>query len=401
MVGLRTPFAPAGLGQPQGLQYKPLSPGRGVLAGGLQGLGQYLLALGSGQPQNALPAFQSGLAGFDEGQYRRQQQAQDQEEREYRRARQQAEDAERAEKKAKAAEAEKVWGGFASRLTDDDPTNDPTGIQDLLPYLPPEMQMQMAPDLFKGAEPPKSRERREGSQTVFEEFDPKTGTWNQVSSGPAWAPQQPAAPASTNLITLVSPDGKAQRSVDSRDPNLKGLIEQGWIERQTSMFPAAPSGYRYTQTGNLEAIPQGPADPANPNNITGDQRKVASFAERLESANKIIDENEGAGTSYVQEGLSSVPLVGTMLASEPKQKLTQAQRDFINAQLRRESGATIQATEFDSAAKQYFPQPGEGPEIVAQKKEARRIAIENMKREAGAALPKGGANPDDPLGILD
>lgn len=167
------------------------------------------------------------------------------------------------------------------------------------------------------------------------------------------------------------------------------------------MFPAAPSGYRYTKTGNLEAIPQGPADPANPNNITGDQRKVASFAERLESANKIIDENEGAGTSYVQEGLSSVPLVGTMLASEPKQKLTQAQRDFINAQLRRESGATIQATEFDSAAKQYFPQPGEGPEIVAQKKEARRIAIENMKREAGAALPKGGANPDDPLGILD
>jgi hypothetical protein len=204
------------------------------------------------------------------------------------------------------------------------------------------------------------------------------------------APQSPQQPPATNLITLVGPKGE-QQSFDSRDPMVRQLTSQGWVERQNSMFPAAPSGYSYAPEG-LAPIPGGPADPANPNNITGDQRKTASFATRLESANAIIDANENVGTGYLQEGLASVPFFGSKLASTEKQSLNQAQRDFINAQLRRESGATIQDTEFESAAKQYFPQPGEGAEIVAQKKEARRIAVENMKREAGAALVSGGSD---------
>jgi hypothetical protein len=226
-------------------------------------------------------------------------------------------------------------------------------------------------------------------------FEPIPGYTEQAAQIAA-AGRTPQQPMPTNLITLVGPNGQ-QQSFDSRDPQVKVLANQGWTERQNSMFPAAPSGYSYTPNG-LTPIPGGPADPANPNNITADQRKTSSFAERLENSNKIIDENEAVGTDYTQEGLSSIPLVGTLLASPEKQKLSQAQRDFVNAQLRRESGATIQDSEFDSAVKQYFPQPGEGPEIIAQKREARRIAIENMKREAGAAMPQGAGN-NDPLGI--
>lgn len=227
---------------------------------------------------------------------------------------------------------------------------------------------------------------REGSQDVTYRINPATGEREKLGAGSAFAPQQPQQPYSTNLITLVGPDGKSTRSVDSRDAQtLSSLIGQGWVERQTSMFPAAPSGYTYTPSG-LAAIPGGPADPSNPNNITADQRKTGSFAKRLESANAIIDANEEAATSYFQSGLSMTPLIGNSLISSERQQIEQAQRDFVNAQLRRESGATIQDTEFENAKKQYFPQPGEGQDVIEQKRKARQLAIENMKREAGAAF---------------
>lgn len=62
-----------------GLAYRPLSAGRATAASGLQGLGALLMALGSGQPQNAAAAFQTGLQGADEAEWRRQQQARDDE----------------------------------------------------------------------------------------------------------------------------------------------------------------------------------------------------------------------------------------------------------------------------------------------------------------------------------
>jgi hypothetical protein len=276
-------------------------------------------------------------------------------------------------------------------------------MQAKIRQLPPSMQraaveaqmgnMFAAPKEFK----PNVEEFFENGQRVKGYLDQNGNLVKVGDSAPMFAPQQPQQAPATNLITLVGPKGE-QQSFDSRDPQVKVLAGQGWVERQNSMFPAAPSGYNYTPQG-LSAIPGGPADPANPNNITADQRKTGSFATRLEAANAIIDENEAVGTDYIQEGLSSVPLVGTMLSSPKKQALSQAQRDFVNAQLRRESGATIQDSEFDSAVKQYFPQPGEGPEIVAQKRQARKIAIENMKREAGAALPTAPSGANDPLGI--
>jgi hypothetical protein len=69
---MTTPSGPGGAG----LQYRPMSPGRSALGGGLSGLGALLMALGAGQPQQAAAAFQGGLQGFDENQWRQRQQAQ-------------------------------------------------------------------------------------------------------------------------------------------------------------------------------------------------------------------------------------------------------------------------------------------------------------------------------------
>jgi hypothetical protein len=49
--------------------------------------------------------------------------------------------------------------------------------------------------------------------------------------------------------------------------------------------------------------------------------------------------------------------------------------------LRRESGAAISPSEFDSAEKQYFPQIGEGEKQRAQKKANRELATRGILAE--------------------
>ena len=63
----------------------------------------------------------------------------------------------------------------------------------------------------------------------------------------------------------------------------------------------------------------------------------------------------------------------------------QAKRNFINAKLRDESGATISPSEFENADLQYFPQRGDSEEVVAQKRRGRQVVIEGMKTSAGGA----------------
>jgi hypothetical protein len=65
------------------------------------------------------------------------------------------------------------------------------------------------------------------------------------------------------------------------------------------------------------------------------------------------------------------------------QKYEQAQRDFVNAVLRPESGATITDTEFANAKKQYFPQVGDTPAVIKQKQEAREREIKTLQAMAG------------------
>ena len=91
---------------------------------------------------------------------------------------------------------------------------------------------------------------------------------------------------------------------------------------------------------------------------------------------------------------------GNYLVSENFQLAEQAQRDFINASLRRESGAAIAPSEFESARRQYFPQPGDSPAVLAQKARNRATQIEGIRAAAGPAYtrraPQQREMPDAP-----
>jgi len=155
-----------------------------------------------------------------------------------------------------------------------------------------------------------------------------------------------------------------------------------------------PAGYTWSTDASgqktLNAIPGGPADKSlNPNK---EQSDAYTYSTRMESANKIINDLEGkydpfsiniktsGKTALIPGGETAA---NKFLLSPNDQKAEQAQRNFINAVLRRESGATIQPSEFDSANQQYFPQPGDSKEVLDQKRANRREAIEGLKRAAG------------------
>jgi hypothetical protein len=112
------------------------------------------------------------------------------------------------------------------------------------------------------------------------------------------------------------------------------------------------------------------------------QAGALQFGARMTAAEDIFGELAGKGVNASTPGSRSGFGVGEIVnAMQPadNQRLDQAKRDFINASLRRESGASISPTEFDNAEKQYFPQIGEtDPTVLAQKKRNRELQTRGM-----------------------
>lgn len=120
---------------------------------------------------------------------------------------------------------------------------------------------------------------------------------------------------------------------------------------------------------------------------SGDQFKAATFARRLEEAEKQFSELQDSGfdpTSYVNAAERAV--VPDAALSEPLKKQRQAERNFVTAQLRRESGAAISPSEFKTAEVQYFPRAGDSSDILVQKARNRQILFNGLKAEAGNAF---------------
>jgi len=143
--------------------------------------------------------------------------------------------------------------------------------------------------------------------------------------------------------------------------------------------------------------------------LTEGQSKALLFGSRMEEAGSVIDQLALEGRTKSVPG-SRAPLIGgavTAMSGEKNQKLEQAKRDFINATLRRESGAVIADSEFDNGEKQYFPQIGDTPAVIAQKKRNREVATRGILaevpdsanrvskvRQSPAAAPASAAAPN-------
>jgi len=192
------------------------------------------------------------------------------------------------------------------------------------------------------------------------------------------------ADANTLANNAVAMRGQNMTDARARDANSKGHYdsERGlMVDRQGVARPVL----------DASGIPLGAKEKAP----TEFQGKSATYGARAEQADKIISDLDGkyspaavnskqaAGDVWVVGG--ALEAGANALLSKDAQKAEQAQRDFLNAVLRQESGAAIGATEFDNGKKQYFPQPGDSKDVLAQKSANRKLAIQGFKNNAGRA----------------
>jgi hypothetical protein len=128
------------------------------------------------------------------------------------------------------------------------------------------------------------------------------------------------------------------------------------------------------------------------------EQKAAGFSQRMELSNQLINDLESKiiakgedpnkmFPTATSQAIGSIPFVGdyarTKFTSAEQQQYRQAQENWVRANLRKESGAVIGAEEMNAEIKNYFPQPGESTETIAQKNIARQVTQEAMKTAAG------------------
>ena len=129
--------------------------------------------------------------------------------------------------------------------------------------------------------------------------------------------------------------------------------------------------------------------------FTEGQKKAAGFAVRMDAAVGQMEALEDSGFNPVNAydvTVENFPFVGDLVENYFKtakyQQYNRAVNDFLTAQLRKESGAQINASEFDLMYKTYLPLPGDKEAVLQAKREARRAALAAMIGDAGEAYKR-------------
>lgn len=176
---------------------------------------------------------------------------------------------------------------------------------------------------------------------------------NLVASGPAKAGEGNELLSATEAMSLGVPYGTTRAQAFGRTPEKPPTVSQ--------------------YTANLYATRMGEAD-----QILNDLGTSA------------ISMNPALFAAY---GAIEPNAIGNAAVPAEFRQLRQAERNFLTAVLRRESGATIQPSEFAEGARIYFPRPGDDAQTIAQKAQARETARDALVQEARGSFQGFGSIP--------
>lgn len=152
---------------------------------------------------------------------------------------------------------------------------------------------------------------------------------------------------------------------------------------------AIKNGASYDQVKGIKSIAdyaklQGQNSIVTPKG-TDAQFTSAAYANRMEQAqtvfNKVLPNIKNANPVTFKAQL----LLPSYLQPPEVQEFAQATKNFITAQLRKESGAAISPEEFKTAYAQYIPAPGDSPEVLKQKEQNRLLNTKTLINAAGTA----------------
>lgn len=203
-----------------------------------------------------------------------------------------------------------------------------------------------------------------------------------------------ATEAQSRMIQAAGQYGGDMLAKQIKEAQLEALnIKNKQDKEVLSVSEAKSLGVPYGTT-KAQAIALGKVPGAT--TLTAAQSTALGYANRTVEADKIISDLgskfTGLGSYLPTASIFGVNIVPNALKSDDRQMFEQAQRNFVNSVLRRESGAAISPSEFENAALQYFPQPGDSEAVVKQKAANRQTTIDGLLISAGQPIVKNLAN---------
>ena len=201
-----------------------------------------------------------------------------------------------------------------------------------------------------------------------------------------------------DTAALQTLKGRAiEAGLEEGTPAYQQFMMQGGVNKGMVFAGDGKGGFTLTQGGATVGKPKNEG-----------QANAAGFWNRVSIANADLEKLENQGTKFGANLLSALPFGMGNIAQTPEFQLySQSQEDWINAVLRDESGAAIGPAEFDSAKTQYFPQVGDGPEVIAQKKRNRKTkelglwtkSGQDTNFPTGYKIPSAGSGSGIPSGV--
>ena len=163
--------------------------------------------------------------------------------------------------------------------------------------------------------------------------------------------------------------------------------------------PDYAAGHKMVEDKNLatmKAVAEAKSGPAAVSNPSEKERMASGFGKVMVNSINIIDSlPAGSQPGAWSKAFSVVPGVGGSTArafqSPETQKYQNAALAWTDAVLRFESGGAITEPEIKAKVGTYFPQIGDKPEVIEQKRQLRALSTENMKTSAGRMNKGDGA----------
>lgn len=200
--------------------------------------------------------------------------------------------------------------------------------------------------------------------------------WQQDNAPPA----QPKFENVGGRLVRINPDNTIEEAYappEKPAPLPAGVQEYEYAKKQG--FKGSFQDWKASLKGNMEI-----RDPVTGNVIyssgnmkplTEGQSKDTVYATRARGALKEFEPKANAMTGLKDSLVSDIPVAGNYLKSDDYQQAEQSGREFLASILRKDTGAAVTPDEVTLYGAIYFPRPGDGPEVLAQKKASRERAV--------------------------
>ncbi len=212
--------------------------------------------------------------------------------------------------------------------------------------------------------------------------NPMTLAWDQQE-----APPTTGAGAFDAELQNLTPEERAKvlQRIQQGLPPVEAITPD-WYE------PVGPQGNLGTQ-GMVQTADAGTvksdALPYGDEKLTEGQSKDINYYRRAFSANQELSDPalETALGQFTDDFAGNFGGVGRLFQDAEYQKGKRAANEFLAMVLRKDTGAAVTEQEFSMYAPMYIPMPGDKPEVVQAKRQAREQFLAGMEMGSGTAAP--------------